>query len=142
MAKKNFSDFVIRNRIIVIVLLILATFFFGYNVTKIRLNADFSTYLKQDDPLVKEYNHIGEMFAGKSLVMVPIESENVFSFQRLSLMKKLTDAYKNLPSISYVASLTSVIDFKQNEWGAVECFRNNFGSSHNLFLPSGCFVFF
>lgn len=117
MTKKNFSNFVIRNRLVVIVLLILATFFFGYRITRLKLNADFSTYLKQDDPLVKEYNHIGEMFAGKSLVMVPIESENVFSFQTLSLMKKLTDAYKNLPNISYVASLTNVIDFKKTEWG-------------------------
>ncbi len=49
--------------------------------------------------------------------MIPIESKNVFSFQTLFLMKKLTDAYKNLPSISYFASLTSVIDFKQTEWG-------------------------
>jgi len=117
MPKKNFSDFVVRNRIIVIALLVLATLFFGYEITRLKLNADFSTYLKQDDPLVKEYNRIGEIFAGKSLVMVPIESENVFSFQTLSLMKKLTDAYKNLPNISYVASLTSIIDFKKTEWG-------------------------
>jgi predicted RND superfamily exporter protein len=117
MPKKNFSDFVVRNRIIVIVMLILATLFFGYEITQLKLNADFSTYLKKDDPLVKEYNRIGEIFAGKSLVMVPIESENVFSFQTLSLMKELTDAYKNLPNISYVASLTSVIDFKRTEWG-------------------------
>jgi len=117
MPKKNFSDFVVRHRIIVIALLILATVFFGYEITRIKINADFSKYLKQDDPLVMEYNRIGEIFAGKSLVMVPIESENVFSFQTLSLMKKLTDAYKDLPNISYVASLTSVIDFKRTEWG-------------------------
>lgn len=86
MPKKNFSDFVVRNRIIFIVVLILATLFFGYEITRLKLNADFSTYLKQDDPLVKEYNLIGEIFAGKSLVMVPIESENVFSFQTLSFM--------------------------------------------------------
>jgi predicted RND superfamily exporter protein len=117
MPKKNFSDFVISNRIIVIALLILITIFFGYKITQLKLNADFSTYLKQENPLVKEYNRIGEIFAGKSLVMVPIESENVFSSQTLSLMKKLTDAYKNLSNISYVASLTSVIDFKRTEWG-------------------------
>ncbi len=117
MEKRNFSNFVIRNRIIVIVLLFLGMLFFGYKITGLNLNADFSSYLKQDDPLVKEYNRIGEIFAGKSLVMVPIESENVFSFQTLSLMKKLTDAYKDLPSISYVTSLTNVIDFKRTEWG-------------------------
>lgn len=117
MPKNNFPDFVIRNRIIVIGLLIIATLFFGYEITRIKVNADFSKYLKLYNPPVKEYNRIGGIFAGKSLVMTPIESENVFSFQTLFLMKKLTDAYKNLPSISYVASLTSVIDFKQTEWG-------------------------
>jgi predicted RND superfamily exporter protein len=91
MAKRNFTDFVIRNRIIVIVLLILGMLFFGYEITRLKLNADFSSYLKQGDPLVVEYNRIGEIFAGKSLVMVPIESENVFSFQTLSLIKKLTE---------------------------------------------------
>jgi predicted RND superfamily exporter protein len=63
MPMKNFPDFVIRNRIIVIALLVIAPLFFGNEITRIKVIADFSKYLKLDDPLVKEYNRIGEIFA-------------------------------------------------------------------------------
>jgi predicted RND superfamily exporter protein len=117
MPKKNFSDFIVRNRIIVIALLILGLLFFGYEITRLKLNADFSTYLKQDDPLVKEFNRIGEIFAGKSIAITLIDSEDVFSNQTLTLVQKLTEAYENIPGVAFATSLTNVIDFKKTDWG-------------------------
>jgi predicted RND superfamily exporter protein len=117
MAKKNLSEFIIRKRIVVILLLVFATLFFGYFATKIKLNADFSTYLKENDPLVQEFNRIGEIFAGKSIAITLIDSEDVFSNQTLSLIQKLTEAYESIPGVAFATSLTNVIDFKKTDWG-------------------------
>jgi len=117
MHKKNFSDFIVRNRIVVIALLILGMLFFGYEITRLKLNADFSTYLKQDDPLVQGFNRIGEIFAGKSIAITLIDSEDVFSNQTLSLIQKLTEAYESIPGVAFATSLTNVIDFKKMDWG-------------------------
>ena len=60
------ADFVIRNKVIVIALVVILTLLLGYQMITIKMNADFSTYLQQDDPLVKQYNQIGDKFGGKS----------------------------------------------------------------------------
>jgi predicted RND superfamily exporter protein len=117
MTKKNLLDFIIRKRIILILLLVFVTLFLGYFATNIKLNADFSTYLKENDPLVQDYNRIGEIFAGKSIAMTLVESEDIFSYQTLSLIQKLTEAYESLQGVAFATSMTNVIDFKKMDWG-------------------------
>ncbi len=114
---KTLADLIIRNRGIVISLLVLLTLFLGYKASKIGLNADFSTYLQQDNPLVQQFNRIGEVFAGKSVAMVLIESENLFSTETLTLIRDLTNAYEDMDGVAYVTSLTNVLDFKKIEGG-------------------------
>ncbi|MFQ6618210.1 MAG: RND family transporter, partial [Fidelibacterota bacterium] len=114
---KTIADFIVRRRVITITILVLLTLFLGYEVTKVRLNADFSTYLQRDDPLVQQFNRIGEIFAGKSITMVLIESDDLFSTETLTLIQNLTDAYEGVDGVSYVTSLTNVLDFKKTEWG-------------------------
>ncbi len=114
---KRLADFVIRYRIAVVTIVGLLTLFLGYKATKIGLNADFSTYLRQDDPLVQEYDYIGEQFGGNSIGIALVTSPDVFSRETLTLVKELTEAYQNVEGISYVTSLTNVVDFKKTEWG-------------------------
>jgi predicted RND superfamily exporter protein len=114
---KRFANFIIYNRIIVIVLVILLTLVLGYQTLKIKMNADFATYLQQDDPLVQQYNMIGNKFGGKSTAMVLIETGDVFSAQNLKMVRDLTEAYQSLKEVSYVTSLANVLDFKRIDGG-------------------------
>ncbi|NOZ04271.1 MAG: RND family transporter [FCB group bacterium] len=114
---KRLADIIIRNRVTIIIVVVLLTLFLGYETTKIKLNADFSSYLQQDNPLVQKFNRIGEIFAGKSIAMVTIESEDIFSAKTLALIRNLTNAYEDLDGVSHVTSLTNIIDFKKTEWG-------------------------
>ncbi|GBD86199.1 putative membrane protein YdgH [bacterium BMS3Abin03] len=111
------SKIIIKYRWVVIILITAATIFFGWRASKIGLNADFSTYLNQSDPLVERYNRIGEVFGSNSIGIALISSKNIFSEENLQLIKKLTNAYRNIDGISYVTSLTNVVDFKKTEWG-------------------------
>jgi predicted RND superfamily exporter protein len=114
---KRLADFVIRYRTAVVAVVGLLTLFLGWGAMKVGLNADFSTYLRQDDPLVQEYNYIGEQFGGNSIGVALVTSSDVFSRETLTLVKELTEAYQNVDGISYVTSLTNVVDFKKTEWG-------------------------
>ncbi len=114
---KRLADLIIRNRVVVLIVVALATLFLGYEATKVKLNADFSSYLQQDNPLVQKFNRVGEIFAGKSITMVTIESEDIFSTKTLTLIRDLTNAYENLDGVSHVTSLTNIIDFRKTEWG-------------------------
>jgi predicted RND superfamily exporter protein len=114
---KRFTDFIIRYRVFAIIIVFLLTLFFGYKMTGLKMNADFSTYLRQDDPLVQQFNRIGEEFGGKSIALILIESEQLFTTQSLEQIRKLTDVYEDIEGVSYVTSLTNVLDFKKRVWG-------------------------
>lgn len=114
---KTIVEFIIRFRWLVIIVLVATVLFLGYEMLDIRLNADFTTYLRQDDSLVQQFNYIGEEYASKSMASVLIEADDVFSPETLKLVRDLTDAYEELEGIAYVTSLTNVLDFKKTEWG-------------------------
>ncbi|NIR51742.1 MMPL family transporter [candidate division KSB1 bacterium] len=111
------ADFVIRHRWGIIASVVALTVLFGWQASKVGLNADFSTYLRQDDPLVQEYNRVGDVFGGNAMGYVLVTTDEVFSKENLNLVKKLTDAYEDVDGISYVTSLTNVIDFRRTDWG-------------------------
>ncbi|NOX89263.1 MAG: MMPL family transporter [Calditrichaeota bacterium] len=111
------ADFVIRNRFGVIAFIVVTTLLLGWQAMKVDLNADFSTYLRKDDPLVQQYNRVGEIFGGNSIGIALITADDVFSKESLSLVARLTEAYEKMPEIAYVTSLTNVIDFRKTPWG-------------------------
>lgn len=111
------SKIIIKYRWVVIGLITAATIFFGWRASKIGLNADFSTYLNQNNPLVERYNRIGKVFGSNSIGVALISSKDIFSEESLQIIKKLTNAYSNIDGIKYVTSLTNVVDFKKTEWG-------------------------
>ncbi len=111
------ADFVIRFRWAVIVVIAVITVFLGLQAKNVGLNADFSTYLNQEDPVVEQYNRMGDVFGGNSIGVALISTDNIFTAENLELVKKLTDVYRSVEGIAYVTSLTNVIDFRKTEWG-------------------------
>ncbi|MDQ7051750.1 MAG: MMPL family transporter [candidate division KSB1 bacterium] len=97
--------------------MIAITVFMALQAVKVSLNADFSTYLRQDDPLVQEYNRIGDIFGGNSVGVALLASTDVFTPENLKLLQELTEAFKNVEGIAYVTSLTNVVDFRKTDWG-------------------------
>ncbi|NIS69701.1 MAG: MMPL family transporter, partial [Proteobacteria bacterium] len=114
---KGLIDIILRNKLMAKVLILFLTLLSGYAITKVALNADFSTYLRQDDPVVQKFNLVGEEYGSKSIGMVVIEAEDVFNSETLSLIRDLTIAYEDLDGVAYVTSLANVLDFKKTEWG-------------------------
>ena len=114
---KNFTELLIRYRRPGIALLLAVTLILSYGILKVNINADFSTYLREDDPVVQQFNLIGEVYASKSLALVLIEADDVFHPDTLTLIQELTDAYEALDDVAYVTSLMNVTDIKGTEEG-------------------------
>jgi len=114
---KRLIDIIVRRRGIGITLLLVLTLILGYEMLRVRMNADFTTYLRQNDPLVQQFNYIGKEYASKSMALVLIQTDDVFTPETLKLIRDLTDAYEKLEGIAYVTSLTNVLDFKSTAWG-------------------------
>lgn len=111
------ADIVIRHRWSIILLMTILTVGMGFLATRVELNADFSTYLRQDDPLVEQFNRIGDIFGGNSIGIALLSSEDIFTPENFNLLRELTSAFQEVEGIAYVTSLTNVIDFRQTEEG-------------------------
>ena len=111
------ADIVIRNRWLIIAFMVVITAIMGWQGSRVKLNADFSTYLRQDDPLVQQYNRIGDTFGGNSVGVALLSSDDIFTPENLALLQALTEAFQNVEGIAYVTSLTNVVDFRKTDWG-------------------------
>ncbi len=87
------ADFVIRFRWAVIGVIAAITIFLGLQAKKVDLNADFSTYFNQEDPMVEQYNRIGDVFGGNSIGVALISTDNIFTAENLELVKKLVASH-------------------------------------------------
>jgi hypothetical protein len=112
---ERFAGIVLRHRLWVIVGTVILTGFFALGLTRLWVNSDFTNYLKPDDPAVKLFNRIGEEYRGNLLVMVGIETEDVFTLSTLKLVRDLTEAFREIDGVASVMSLTDIIDIREVE---------------------------
>lgn len=114
---RKLAELVIKFRVPIIVLAVIFTGFFGYQLKNITINSDILSYLQQDDPLVMLFNEVGHKFGGNSLAMVALESDDAFSHTNLTRVNEITRQFKEINEVSHVMSLTDILDIKKTEWG-------------------------
>ncbi|OQX76677.1 MAG: hypothetical protein B6D61_08425 [Bacteroidetes bacterium 4484_249] len=114
---KKLAELVLKYRVAIISVTLLLSIFFGYGLSKIKINSDMLSYLQPDDPVVKLFNRIGEDYGGNTLAMVAVKSDDVFSYETLSLINELTQKYSNIKGVASVMSLTNILDIKKTEDG-------------------------
>ncbi len=114
---RKFAEFVLKFRIIIILLTVGVTLFLGYHLKDIKINSDILSYLPQNDPLVVLFNEVGDKFGGNSLAVVALEKEDIFNYETLNRVNQITQKFKNMDEISQVMSLTDILDIKKIEGG-------------------------
>ncbi len=114
---ERFGKLVLKLRVPIILVTSVLTIFFLFQLRKVRIESDVVKYLRQDDPEVKIFNYIGEKFGGNELVLVALQTDDVFSQPVLKVISKLTDEFKTLQGVSSVTSLANIIDIRKSEDG-------------------------
>lgn len=114
---RKFAELVLKYRVPIIIGTIIITVFMALQLTKLKINSDILEYLPQDDPNVVLFNEVGDKFGGNSLAMIALETDDVFNPETLNRVNLITQKFKEMPEISYVISLTDVIDIKKIDDG-------------------------
>ncbi len=117
---KKIAELVIKFRIVVIVGTILLTLFFGYHLKNMKINPDIVSYFPKSDPVVKLFNYIGEEYGGNQIAIVAIESDEIFQKEIIQNIQEITSDIQMLDGVSYVTSLTNVLNIKDDEFGGIE----------------------
>lgn len=95
----------------IIFLAILLTGFFGYELTKIKINSNVIDSLPTNDSVVSLFKNIGKQFGGNQVGMVIVEADNIFKPAVLKDLQRVTKTLGNIKGISSVTSLTNILDF-------------------------------
>ncbi len=113
----SLSKSIIKWKWLIILVVIVLTAFFGYQLKDIKINSDIISSLPDDDPVALLYKNIGEEFGGNDLGMIVLETDDIFKKEVIEHVKQITDTLKYTKGISTVTSLTDIIDIKGSEWG-------------------------
>jgi predicted RND superfamily exporter protein len=116
-AHGSFTQLVIRRRGVVLTVTLLLVGVAALAATRVRLNADFVTYLNAKNPLVRAYNYVGDVFGGNETGMVLVTAPDVYQPAVLLLLDELTEAYQAIDGVDYATSLTNTLEFAGTEWG-------------------------
>ncbi|MBW6492128.1 MAG: MMPL family transporter [Lentimicrobium sp.] len=114
---ENLALFIQKFRYVILSIVLLVTLFFGYFLKDLKVDADVLGYLPEGDHAATLFQQIGEKYGGNDMVLIGIESENVFTPETLHTIKQITDSVRMVNGIGYVTSLTNVIDIKSTEFG-------------------------
>ncbi len=114
---KRFSAIVLKFRLFIIAVVAAATLFFACGLTKLEINSDITSYLKPDDPVMVLFNRVGDEYGGNHMALVAIRAHNIISPDALHLLKKLSDAYKEIDGVASVTSLVNIVDIKETSLG-------------------------
>jgi predicted RND superfamily exporter protein len=114
---ERFSKFIMQHRKHVILVIIVITIVFGYFIRFLRINPDFTSYLPREDPVVTLFDKIGTEYGGNLLSLVALEADDIFDARVIRDINDLTTAFKTIDGVSYVMSITNVLDIKAGEDG-------------------------
>ena len=114
---ERLTKIIVRSRWIIILSVMMITGVLGYHIKDITINSDVISSLPDDDPHVALLKKVGSQFGGNKIGMVILECDNVFTPQVLEHVRQVTDSLKNIQGVSYVTSLTSIIDVRKSDEG-------------------------
>lgn len=112
-------DFLIEKPIWVLLSLSIVTVFLGMGLTKLEVKNNQDSELPENDEVVRTNDYLKEIFGKKDILMIGVETEDVFTKTTLKKLIDIADSLKNIDGIleNEITSLASVNTIQGKEWG-------------------------
>jgi len=107
---KKIAEFVLKKRLIVLMLIGALTIFFSFFIPRLKINPDVLNYLPKDDPVTMTFDSIGDAYQGNMIALIGYSCDNVFSAEALKEVSALTDSISTMQGVSAVTSIINIID--------------------------------
>jgi uncharacterized protein len=114
---RKYTDFILKYKYVVFLTTLLFTGFFTYHAIQVDTINALENMLPEHDPALIEFKKFNEEYGGDFLVMVAIESKQIFSHKMLSTVSEITDEIQKLPHIEDIYSLTNIEDLTSEDGG-------------------------
>jgi len=97
-----FSEIIIRNRLLILIILAIITVFFAYFIKDLKIRTEFDDLLPSNHPYVSLHKSVRSIFGGsnKVTVVVKVKKGDIFNHATLSKVMRITRAAQLLPSVN------------------------------------------
>jgi len=98
---KKFAEFLIRNRVVFLIIVGIITAFFLYQVSNLSVKTNFADLLPQKHPFIKVHNKVRNIFGGANqvIIMVQVRKGDIFNKDTLQKVKWITRELEKIPSV-------------------------------------------
>ncbi len=106
---EKLAGLIVKYRWLIILLVVLFTAFFGYQMRYLKVDSNIVDSLPQDDSTVRLFKEVGNRYGGNLVGMIILRSENVLEPSSLQSIEKITDTLEQIKGIFGVTSLTNMV---------------------------------
>ncbi|MEX2380012.1 MAG: MMPL family transporter, partial [Vicingaceae bacterium] len=110
-----FSSFVLRQRYLIISVLILATVFFGYHARNVKMSYEMAQVLPSSDSTLQVFEAFKEKFGQEgSLMVIGVKDSNLYELGNFNAWLELSEDLKTVEGIDEVVSVSTLFRLKKN----------------------------
>ena len=107
---KRLGEFVLKFRMILLVLLLAVTALMGYYASQVKLSYEFSKAIPTDNPKYKEYVAFKEKFGDDgNLLVAGIQTKSLFDIKNFNAYRELHRQLKKVGHVEDVLSISSAV---------------------------------
>ena len=143
---QSLAKFVIKNRILLLVLLLISTIVMGIFASRIKLSYEFSKAIPTDNPRYLDFQDFKQRFGDDgNTIVIGIIKKDLFTIQHFEHYRALQNDLKKIDGVEDVLSVASAVTLQKDSVGerlqAVRIFGDSAISSKQA-LDSAAAVFF
>jgi len=97
----RFAEFLVRNRVILLIIIGIITVLFFYQCLKLPIKTCFADLLPQKHPYIQVHNKIRNIFGGANqvLIMVQVREGDIFNSSTLKKVKWISEELEKIPGV-------------------------------------------
>ena len=112
------AKFVLKNKVVLLILLLLSTLLMGYYASKIKLSYEFAKAIPTDNPKYKDYQDFKATFGDDGNTMViGVVQKDLFSLKNFIAYRQLHKDIRTVKSVEDVLSVPSAITLLKDSLG-------------------------
>ena len=108
---QRLAKFVLKNRLVLLILLFLCTGLMAFYASKIKLSYEFSKAIPTDNPKYQDYLSFKNKFGDDgNLLVIGVQTDSFFQLSKFNSFKKLNNDLKKIPHVENVLSVANAAD--------------------------------
>jgi len=116
---RKIAQIITEKPILVLVGLLLITIVFGLGLPKLEVKNNQDSELPANDEIVKTNDHLNEIFGKKDVLLIGVESDDIFNATTLNKIQKISEELRSVEGVSEeeITSISTINNIQGKDWG-------------------------